>query len=339
MKIDFEKILDEVFEFKIGEKVAVIYDIPKDKDNKEWQDRRAIAQIWQIELSKITDTELAYFMATKSHNADLPEDCIVGEKRVPFSDFISEKDIVFALTEYSTTAPLFNYAKKYGIRAASMPQFNKEMIPALELDFGDIAEKVHKIYSILEKSDEADIIFSVKDKEYKLHFDLQNRKPKKDDGFCPKGHVINLPTGEAFIVPFEGKESKTHGELPIETDKVRVYKVKNNNIVSGSGELVERIKQDPAVGNIAELAFGVLGLYGIKSSGKILLDEKLGLHIALGRSEHLGGETSPKEFKKEENVWHQDFVYTKEMQPNVKIKEVKLAGKVIMKYNKYTIFD
>jgi len=87
---------------------------------------------------------------------------------------------------------------------------------------------------------------------------------------------------------------------------------------------LNKIKHDSAIGNIAEVAFGVLGTYGIKSVGKTLLDEKLGFHIALGRSEHLGGMISPSSFKLFENVWHQDFVYIKEMQSKINVKEITL---------------
>ena len=136
--------------------------------------------------------------------------------------------------------------------------------------------------------------------------------------------------------------------MPIEKEgKLCVYKISENKIIGALNNeedaLLSKIKRDNAIGNIAEVAFGVLGLYGIKGCGRVLLDEKLGMHIALGRSEHLGGTTGPGSFKFKEEVWHQDFVYTKEMQPSVNVKEVKLKlkdnnEKVIMKDNSYVIF-
>jgi leucyl aminopeptidase (aminopeptidase T) len=154
--------------------------------------------------------------------------------------------------------------------------------------------------------------------------DFRNRKPIKDDGDCKeKGKVINLPSGEAFIAPNDLPDSNTKGILPIQKgNKVNLYKVEHNRIVSAKYEddLIKKIREDPAVGNIAEFAIGVLSDFGIKPCGTILLDEKLGIHIALGRNDHFGGLIGPYKFKKKENVWHQDYVYIKEMQPKIKIK-------------------
>jgi leucyl aminopeptidase (aminopeptidase T) len=46
--------------------------------------------------------------------------------------------------------------------------------------------------------------------------------------------------------------------------------------------------------------------------GNVLEDEKAGPHIALGRSEHLGGVTGPDAFSDPRHVWHEDFVYARE---------------------------
>ncbi|MEO1370128.1 MAG: hypothetical protein AAFX50_23340, partial [Acidobacteriota bacterium] len=43
--------------------------------------------------------------------------------------------------------------------------------------------------------------------------------------------------------------------------------------------------------------------------GEILLDEKLGLHIAFGRSDHFGGTVGPGDFSSPDAVVHIDRVY------------------------------
>ena len=46
--------------------------------------------------------------------------------------------------------------------------------------------------------------------------------------------------------------------------------------------------------------------------GNVLEDEKAGPHIALGRSEHLGGVTGPDPPSRDpRHVWHHDFVYAR----------------------------
>jgi leucyl aminopeptidase (aminopeptidase T) len=338
-------ILTDVFSYKKGEKVIIIYDIPTGYDTKEWASRRRIAKKWFAALP--AKGKIASYKATYANNADLPEKCIVRKKEIHMDKIMSNSDIVIALTQFSATAPLHKYAKKYGLRVASMPGFNKKMLPAMELSYRDIASKVGIIYKFMARAKSARILFRVRKKDYQLNIDLRECKPKKDDGNCKKnGCVINLPSGEAFIVPNETNMSRTKGFLPIQKSrKVFIYEVQKNHIIGvrrADDGLLSKIIYDPAVGNIAELAFGVLGFYGIRGCGAVLLDEKLGLHIALGRSEHLGGITSPKSFRLKKNVWHQDFVYTKQMQPMISVKEARLflddSQKVIIKDDKYVIF-
>ena len=56
-----------------------------------------------------------------------------------------------------------------------------------------------------------------------------------------------------------------------------------------SEEEADHIAREPAYANLSELGLGVLGDFGLNPTGSILLDEKLGLHIAFGRSDHFGG--------------------------------------------------
>ena len=86
------------------------------------------------------------------------------------------------------------------------------------------------------------------------------------------------------------------------------------------------INAEPAYANLAELGLGVLGDFNLKPTGSILLDEKLGLHIAFGRSDHFGGSVGPDDFSSPDAVIHLDRVYIPETQPMVNVHEVKLGG-------------
>lgn len=311
--MDITKILNDVFSKKKDESVIVIFDLPR-KDNPDWEYRR--------KLAKSLGFPYAEYEATYANNSDLPEECIFEGKKLGFEKVLSGFNIIIALTEFSATAPLSKLAKRYGFRGASMPGFTKEMLPALDIDFKKLKKDVDEIdFGI-----DAEIIFDVRGKEYSMYFDLRGMKVLRDDGECKtKGKIINLPSGETFISP-KDIDSKTKGQLPITLDgEVIVFKVEDNHIISSDKPhpLMDRIKEDYAVGNIAELAMGVLGKYGIKPCGRTLLDEKLGLHIALGRNDHFGGTTGVSSFKKKENVWHQDYVYIKEKQPDIKIKSLR----------------
>ena len=85
-------------------------------------------------------------------------------------------------------------------------------------------------------------------------------------------------------------------------------------------------EREPAYANLAELGLGVLGDFGLEPCGEILLDEKLGLHIAFGRSDHFGGTVGPDDFSGPDAVIHLDRVYIQETQPRVNVKEVRLLG-------------
>ena len=61
-----------------------------------------------------------------------------------------------------------------------------------------------------------------------------------------------------------------------------------------------------AIRSYYELGLGVLAAFGVKPIGKVLLDEKLGLHIAFGRSEHFGGRVGPGNFSSPDAVIHID---------------------------------
>ncbi len=64
---------------------------------------------------------------------------------------------------------------------------------------------------------------------------------------------------------------------------------------------------------------------GVEPIGQLLLDEKLGLHLAFGRSDHFGGHVGPADFSRPEAVIHQDHVFLPELQPRVVPARVELV--------------
>ncbi len=94
----------------------------------------------------------------------------------------------------------------------------------------------------------------------------------------------------------------------------------------GPQALIEakHLAEDPAYGNLAELGLGVLDEFGVEPIGQTLLDEKLGLHIAFGRSDHFGGSVGPADFKSPDTVVHIDRVYVPAIQPRVRVPKVDL---------------
>jgi leucyl aminopeptidase (aminopeptidase T) len=146
-----------------------------------------------------------------------------------------------------------------------------------------------------------------------------------DDGYLHRDKeddfpIINLPSGETFIVPYEGEKegdpSRTAGDLPVgEEGETVVFRVEENKVVDviGEGAAASRyraaFKEDPARANIAEVAFGCNDRAIV--TGNVLEDEKAGFHWAYGRSDHLGGVVGVDAFKSPGTVVHQDIVYAR----------------------------
>ncbi len=286
--------------------------------------------------------------------------------------------IFLAPTEYSTTAPLKIAARQYPIRGATMPGFCSAMIPSLKLNYQEIGHRVDVLKNKLDAAKLCNIVFTVDEqpqtrkhvvanvmqqftpnieipqtKEYHLQLDLDFRQAHASSGRFPNiGMVGNLPSGEAYIVPHEGDRgiSQSFGQLPVQFgNEVVVYEIRNNRAVAilteGEFSSQERqaIQNEPAYANIAELGLGVLADFGIKPIGEILLDEKLGLHIAFGRSDHFGGIVSAAQFSTPKAVIHIDRIYIPELQPKIHVDQVTLIfgdgqQQTIMKDGKYSSF-
>ena len=111
-----------------------------------------------------------------------------------------------------------------------------------------------------------------------------------------------------------------------------LYKIEQNKAIDviSQGQISSKekilIKEEPAYSNIAEIGFGVLKDFGLTPINEILLDEKLGLHVAFGRSDHFGGAVGVKDFSSPEKVIHIDRIYIPETQNRVHINSVELVN-------------
>lgn len=349
-------LIQRVFHPRPGEtRLAILVDLPDARvpDNPEWATRREIAQGWLAELAPraaelgLTPALVAYRNA-HTNNGDLPERCwiVTGEplpasaealdpaRSVPFAEVFATHPILLAPTQFSATAPLKMIAKSIPIRAATMGGFNPGMIPALRIDYTEVNRRVAWLKDRLDRAVGADFAFATPSGEETLHLDLRFRSAHASGGLLHQTGAGNLPSGEAYIVPFEGETepSRSAGIMPVQfgSEVVR-YRIANNRAVEvlsegpASRAEAEHLAAEPAYGNIAELGLGVLAAFDIKPIGKVLLDEKLGAHIAFGRSEHFGGQVGPHDFSSADAVIHIDRVYVPETQPDVSVARLDLT--------------
>jgi hypothetical protein len=340
---ELTNLVKRVFEPRPEDRaLAVIVDLPDDEvpDTQRWRERRALAAGWVQELLGARSDhglEISLFLYPNVHsnNADLPASAwrwtddtvpdhiedMAGQLEEPMDQVLSNHQLVIAPTQFSTTAPLKMMAPRLGFRGATIPGFSSAMVPA----------------QLLDDCVGADFHFVVDDSsEYRLHLDLRHRKAHASGGLLLEpGTAGNLPSGETYIVPYEGEidgdATTSRGQMPVQFgDEVVVFEIEDNRAhrISSTGPESEaeasRLAAEPARGNIAELGLGVLADFGIKPIGEVLLDEKLGLHLAFGRSEHFGGQVGPKNFSRPEAVMHQDHVYLPELQPKVSAARVVL---------------
>lgn len=371
-------LITSVFQPQEADKtIALITDVPNDSrsDHDKWQERRGIVYEWYHQLSNIRDklkcekVDLYLYENVESNNADLPdtfyrintvEEPVTADMLPSMGDpasretILQETNIMLAPTEYSATAPLKMLGKQFPFRAATMPGFSRAMIPALGLDYQKVHERVMTLKKRLDDADSATVQFEADGSTYELFFDLRRRKAHASSGLIrEKGTAGNLPSGETYIVPYEGENedepSNTAGTLPVRfgNDLLLFHIEKNRTIaIEGSGEAAKErqkfLQAEPAYGNIAELGLGILDSFGISAVGSVLLDEKLGLHVAFGRSEHFGGIIGPQSFNNPKNVVHIDYVYVPSLQPDITIKFARLeynSGKkeTIMENGKYIV--
>jgi len=359
---DLRLLVQRVFKPQDSDRgLLIMVDLPDDRlpDNADWRARRELATGWFASLAgemkalKLDRLTLAWYPNAGGNNADLPLHAVcaapdwtpaqasdlAGRETVPFTTLFAEHSMVMAPTELSATAPLKVATREHaGFRAATMPGFLASMVPALKLDYGEINRRVNMLKDLCDASESCVVVTETGLGRHELHLDLRHRTGHASGGLFPHNGIAgNLPSGEAYIVPYEGEmaddPSRTTGELPVQLgEELALLEISQNRVqaVHGEGDLVQaerdHFEREPAYRNLAELGLGVLGDFGLQPTGSILLDEKLGLHIAFGRSDHFGGQVGPADFSGPDAVIHLDRVYIRETQPLVLVREVRLEG-------------
>jgi len=364
--------------------LGILVDLPREgvADRAGWRERRAMALSWWQRLRGARDglgldVALFWFAASGGNNADLPErawpavlgaevpaaaDDLDPSDSVPMAEIVSGFDLFLAPTEFSATAPLKVAAREHGFRAATMPGFSRSMVPALRLDYVEVDRRCRVLKGLLDRAERAELVFGLADGDgegdeagsgarCELTLDLRHRQAHASGGLLRQpGTAGNLPSGETYIVPYEGEiegePSRSAGRLPVqlpdadsdrEADalpapgEVVIYRVEGNRAVGveeggpTARREAERLAREPAYGNLAELGLGILADFRLEPIGSVLLDEKLGLHIAFGRSDHFGGIVGPSDFSSPSQVVHIDRVYLPVLQPAVTVERVDLV--------------
>ena len=346
---DLKRLLDTVFKPQAGETVAILIDLENPKDIKDLaflQDSKNSVQKHAIEdFHKPLNEHLLAEMGLKGgdiyayeitggSNLDLP-DVAFSPSGVELSlekDVYPNFDIILCISTYSATAPLTAHAKKFGFRGATLHGLNEIIIQSgLCVDYNDISKEAEKIRLGMTKADYVEIDFEVKGNSSTLKLILEQQEAQKSHGLCHTGpDVANLPAGEVYFVP-EGAE----GSFPLrfeEDGTIAMMEVSGGYIqdaalVQGEqakvDEFLELVKSDPKAGQIGELGFGTQLL---PVSGVDIQDEKIRgtVHVATGRSDHLGGDITPDQFNESGNATHEDILFSPEKTPEINVPQVRI---------------
>lgn len=210
-------------------------------------------------------------------------------------------DVVLCPTEKSLThTSARRNASALGVRVATFPGITEEiMIRGLNADYKKIAALTIKLKEILDKTN---IVRVTAPGGTDITMDITGRDALPSKGlFHKKGESGNLPTGEAYIAPLEGKsngvfvvDGSMAGIGVMKGKGIRI-EVKNGLAINVSGGVqaskLNSIldKYGEPARNIAE--FGIGTNNKAKLSGNLLEDEKVmgTIHIALGDNKSMGG--------------------------------------------------
>jgi len=351
--LNLPKLLQDVFEPKAGENVIILNDFPKDEEDitEEYIRRKDMAIEWNktfqtmAKIGKFTVEPIIYYFPTGGHGTPLPDEAEQDKKKINLLKKLkgfSKNDIVISITQYSATGPISELVHKQNFRFASMPMVDMAMT-AFQADYKLVGRKARVLAKKLTEANAAIVTF---DTGHEVYFDLRNRTAKIDDGVCTEpGQTINLPSGEAYIAPFDEPTSKTKGYIPVYYEKhLVIYEVFKNKIVDvitdspKSNQMQKYFKEDPARGNIAELGLGCNNKATFINN--VLQDEKIeGMHWAYGYNDYMGGSVGVTDFKDPLSAIHVDIIYTKEAKIKVRQILLQFEGKkrvVIMENSRYS---
>ncbi|MFA7289173.1 MAG: aminopeptidase [Melioribacteraceae bacterium] len=216
------------------------------------------------------------------------------------AELMKKYDIVLCPTTKSLThTNARRAASASGVRVATFPGITEEiMIRGLNADYKAISNRTNKLKRILEKVSTVRVTTKL---GTDITMEMKGRGIYASKGlFHKKTESGNLPTGETFLAPWEGK---TNGVFVVDgsfagigmLEKPITIQVKNGLATEISGDkkakqLIDMLKPFGKNGrNIAE--FGIGTNDKAKLSGYILEDEKVmgTIHIALGDNKSMGG--------------------------------------------------
>jgi hypothetical protein len=344
-----ERLLATTFAPKAGQRLCILIDLEKPADIKDFaflKDPALTIQKHALEsfqkplnegiLAKmgLKGGEIFAYKLTGGSNLDLPDEAFdPSGKQVSLSgDVYPNYDIILCISTFSATAPLTAFAKQYGFRGATLHGVNEVILSSgLAVDYDEVSVEAEKLRKGVTRADWIEIDFGCEGRDFTLRLILNGQEAQKSHGLCrgDEPDVANLPAGEVYFVP-EGAE----GEFPHRYEDGTIGKmtvtggrIVNAELIRGNASTVAahnaKLASDPVTGELGELGFGTQLL---PVSGRDIQDEKVRgtLHVATGRSDHLGGHLVPSMFSEKMNATHDDILFAPHKTPEILVKQARM---------------
>jgi leucyl aminopeptidase (aminopeptidase T) len=343
------RLLKTVFRPIEGQKICILIDLehPEDMENfrflknPELNVQRYAYNVFYrglhegaMEELSVEGGEIFAYKTTGGSNLDMPDEAydVKGNKVSLERDVYPHYGIVLAINTFSATAPLTAHAKKHGFRGATLHGLNETIMnTGLSVDYNQVSANAEKLRQAMTGADEMEVDFKVLGETHTLKITLEQQEAQKSHGLCHglEPDVANLPAGEVYFVPkdAEGYFPRHFEDGTLGLNEVRDRQIQNVTLLSGRQETIDEfnklIKDDPITGALGELG---LGTQVLPVSGRDIQDEKIlgTVHVATGRSDHLGGDLTPDQFHEAKHASHDDILFAPHKTPEIHVSEVRM---------------
>jgi hypothetical protein len=342
------RLLRTVFNPKPGERVCILIDLDDPRGVKDFAflknpeltiQRNAYEHFYKglhggvMKELGLTGGDFFAYEKTGGSNLDLPDECYAtdGRKLSLSRDIYPKYTLILCISTYSATAPLTAFAKQYGFRGATLHGLNEIILSTgLAVDYNEVSKAAEKLRLGMTRADAVEIDYGIFGDKHTLRLELGGQEAQKSHGLCLGGpDIANLPAGEIYYVPTDAS-----GEFPMKYEDgtlglmhVARGRIRRADLIHGNQTTIDehnaKLTSDPVTGELGELGFGTQEL---PVADRDIQDEKIlgTIHVATGRSDHLGGHLTPDKFANKKNATHDDILFAPHKTPEINVTQARM---------------
>lgn len=343
------RLLRGTFAPEPGQKICVLIDLDRQEEMKDFAFLSNPALSIQLNAHMfiyealnngvmaelgLTGGEIFAYQVTGGSNLDLPDKAVAPDGSLVSleRDVYPNYDIILCVSTYSATAPLTAFAKTFGFRGATLHGLNAVILSSgLSVDYDEVSADAEKLRLGMTRADWVEIDFLHAGKTHTLRLELGKQEAQKSHGLCrgSEPDVANLPAGEIYFVPTgaEGEFPMKYEDGTIGLMHVSGGRIQKADLLAGDEATIaahnKKLATDPVTGELGELGFGTQIL---PVSGRDIQDEKIRgtIHVATGRSDHLGGSLTPDKFAHHMNATHDDILFAPHKTPEILVTQARM---------------